>query len=90
MSRKVEKSEDQKTWEIMSQFRLGGFYNRHGKLSNGHQHKSRAEYKSHTQELEALAERGLVAFNNDTQHWEWTKAGADWCTSFLDGLKSEN
>ena len=92
MARNVEKSEDQKTWEVMSQFWRSYSYNRHGQMSNGHQHKQRhrEEAKDYTVELEQLAERDLVAFNNDTQHWEWTKVGADWCTTFLSGLKSEN
>lgn len=92
MARKVEKSEDQKTWAVMVQFYRGYSYNRHGQMSNGHQNKMRNIYENHnyTDELKQLAERDLVAFNNDTQHWEWTKAGVDWCRTFLDGLKSEN
>lgn len=90
MARRVEKSEDQKTWEILNTFWVGRAYNRHGQLSNRHQHQHRAEYKSYTKELEDLAERGLVAFNNDTQHWEWTKAGVEWCDSFLAKVRQES
>lgn len=92
MGRRVVKTEDQKIWYVLSQFWRGQTYNRHGQMSNGHQHKKRQleESKSYTKELHVLAERGLVAFNNDTQNWDWTQAGSDWCAAFLAGQKSEN
>lgn len=83
MARKVEKSEDQKTWELLSNFWRGYAYNQHGQSSNGHQNQKRAEYKSYTAELQALAERGLVAYDNETLHWDWTKAGTEWVEEFL-------
>ena len=90
MARKVEKSEEQKTWELLCQFWRGGSYNRHGQLSNGHQNQNRAEYKSYTDELREHAERELVAFNNETQHWECAKAGREWLEAFLAKPKSGN
>jgi len=88
MARKVEKSEDQKIWEIMCQFWRGMTYSRWGQLSNGHRNKHSPEYKCYTEELQALAERGLVAFDNETQQWDWTKAGGEWVNTFLASQKS--
>lgn len=87
MARKVEKSEDQKTWEVMNTFWRGQMYNQYGQMFNGHQNQRRADYKSYTEELRVLEERGLVAYDNETLHWDWTKAGGEWIDTFLAGLK---
>lgn len=79
----MPKSEDQQTWEILVQFWRGQSYNRWGQLSNGHRNKHSPEYKSYTDELRALEARGFVVYNAGTRHWEWTKAGAEWCNEFI-------